>query len=92
MIGWRVLDDRDTAVVLRIAERAGRLKVRLREWVLSAAPCSRGSVSSLLRNQQTNAQIGYVVIDLDPGERGSTAQLRKRLDGVPGTIRTRLLY
>ena len=26
---------------------------------------------------QTNAQIGYVVIDLDPGERGSTAQLRK---------------
>ena len=41
---------------------------------------------------QTNAQIGYVVIDIDPGERGSTAQLRKRLDGVPGTIRTRLLY
>ena len=25
---------------------------------------------------QTNAQIGYVVIDIDPGERGSTAQLR----------------
>ena len=41
---------------------------------------------------QTNAQIGYVVIDLDPGERGSTVQLRKRPDGVPGTIRTRLLY
>jgi len=41
---------------------------------------------------QTNAQIGYVVIDVDPGERDSTAQLRKRLDGVPGTIRTRLLY
>jgi D-3-phosphoglycerate dehydrogenase len=41
---------------------------------------------------QTNAQIGYVVIDIDPGERGSTMQLRKRLDGVPGTIRTRLLY
>jgi D-3-phosphoglycerate dehydrogenase len=40
----------------------------------------------------TNAQIGYVVIDIDPGELGSTAQLRKRLDGVPGTIRTRLLY
>jgi D-3-phosphoglycerate dehydrogenase len=41
---------------------------------------------------QTNAKIGYVVIDIDPGDRGSTAQLRKRLDGVPGTIRTRLLY
>jgi D-3-phosphoglycerate dehydrogenase len=40
---------------------------------------------------QTNAQIGYVVIDVDPAS-GSVAQLRKRLDGVPGTIRTRLLY
>ncbi len=41
---------------------------------------------------QTNAQIGYVVIDIDPGESGATQQLRKRLDGVSGTIRTRLLY
>ncbi len=41
---------------------------------------------------QTNAQIGYVVIDIDPGELGSSVQLRKRLDGVAGTIRTRLLY
>jgi D-3-phosphoglycerate dehydrogenase / 2-oxoglutarate reductase len=41
---------------------------------------------------QTDAQIGYVVIDIDPGETGSTLQLRKRLDGVAGTIRTRLLY
>lgn len=41
---------------------------------------------------QTNAQIGYVVIDIDPRENGSSALLRKRLDGVPGTIRTRLLY
>jgi D-3-phosphoglycerate dehydrogenase len=40
---------------------------------------------------QTNAQIGYVVIDIDPAS-GSAVQLRKRLDGVPGTIRTRLLY
>jgi D-3-phosphoglycerate dehydrogenase len=41
---------------------------------------------------QTNAQIGYVVIDIDPGESGASAHLRKLLDGVPGTIRTRLLY
>ncbi|HXE63363.1 MAG TPA: phosphoglycerate dehydrogenase [Bryobacteraceae bacterium] len=40
---------------------------------------------------QTNAQIGYVVIDIDPAS-GSASHLRKRLDGVPGTIRTRLLY
>ena len=41
---------------------------------------------------QTNPRIGYVVIDIDPGEQGATQQLRKKLDAVPGTIRTRLLY
>lgn len=41
---------------------------------------------------QTNARIGYVVIDVDGDERAETLQLRKRLDDVPGTIRTRILY
>jgi hypothetical protein len=41
---------------------------------------------------QTNARIGYVVIDVDGGERTETMQLRKRLDEVAGTIRTRILY
>ncbi|MDS4040512.1 MAG: phosphoglycerate dehydrogenase [Candidatus Competibacter sp.] len=41
---------------------------------------------------QTNARIGYVVIDVDGDERAETLQLRKRLDEVPGTIRTRVLY
>ncbi|MCC7221600.1 MAG: phosphoglycerate dehydrogenase, partial [Candidatus Contendobacter sp.] len=41
---------------------------------------------------QTNAQIGYVVIDVDGDARAETLQLKKRLDEVPGTIRTRVLY
>jgi D-3-phosphoglycerate dehydrogenase / 2-oxoglutarate reductase len=62
--------------------------------VLSAinAIFSEDKINIAAEYLQTNAQIGYVVIDIDPGETGSTAQLRKRLDGVPGTIRTRLLY
>ena len=41
---------------------------------------------------QTNPRIGYVVIDIDGGERTETLNLKKRLDGVTGTIRTRVLY
>ena len=41
---------------------------------------------------QTNPRIGYVVIDIDGGERTETLHLKKRLDAVAGTIRTRVLY
>ena len=41
---------------------------------------------------QTNPRIGYVVIDIDGGERTETLQLKKRLETVAGTIRTRILY
>jgi len=41
---------------------------------------------------QTNPRIGYVVIDVEIGDREETMELRRRLDEVPGTIRTRLLY
>ena len=41
---------------------------------------------------QTNAHIGYVVIDVETGERAETQLLKRRLDEVPGTIRTRILY
>ena len=41
---------------------------------------------------QTNAQIGYVVIDIDVPERAVSLQLRRKLDQVSGTIRTRALY
>ena len=41
---------------------------------------------------QTNAAIGYVVIDIDGAEPQASLSLKKRLDGVPGTLRTRILY
>jgi len=41
---------------------------------------------------QTDPKIGYVVIDVDAEEPGESAELRRRIDGVPGTIRTRVLY
>ncbi|MGH9667081.1 MAG: phosphoglycerate dehydrogenase [Bryobacteraceae bacterium] len=41
---------------------------------------------------QTNAKLGYVVIDIEGDERAETLQLKHRLDQVAGTIRTRVLY
>ncbi len=41
---------------------------------------------------QTNARIGYVVIDIETEQREVSLNLRRRLDGVSGTIRTRILY
>jgi D-3-phosphoglycerate dehydrogenase len=41
---------------------------------------------------QTDAKIGYVVVDVDTDEPAESAELRRRIDAVPGTIRTRVLY
>ncbi|MGA2595614.1 MAG: phosphoglycerate dehydrogenase [Bryobacteraceae bacterium] len=41
---------------------------------------------------QTNPKIGYVVIDIESTERAETMELKRRLDEVSGTIRTRILY
>src|SRR5579872_124716 len=41
---------------------------------------------------QTNAKLGYVVIDIEGDERAETMQLKHRLEQVAGTIRTRVLY
>jgi D-3-phosphoglycerate dehydrogenase len=41
---------------------------------------------------QTIPEIGYVVIDIDPAEREETQVLKRHLDAVAGTIRTRILY
>jgi D-3-phosphoglycerate dehydrogenase len=40
---------------------------------------------------QTNANIGYVVMDIE-SQREVTQELRRQLEQVPGTIRTRILY
>jgi D-3-phosphoglycerate dehydrogenase len=41
---------------------------------------------------QTDARVGYVVIDIEAGERAGTLEIRRKLELVPGTIRTRILY
>ena len=41
---------------------------------------------------QTNARIGYVVIDIEIGEPEQSLEIKHRLDQVPGTLRTRILY
>jgi len=41
---------------------------------------------------QTNAKIGYVVIDIESGEKTESMHLKRLLDEVKGTIRTRILY
>jgi len=41
---------------------------------------------------QTNARIGYVVVDIEHGEKETSLQLKRRLESIPGTIRTRILY
>jgi D-3-phosphoglycerate dehydrogenase len=40
----------------------------------------------------TDVRIGYVVIDVESGDHQNALELKHRLDEVPGTIRTRLLY
>jgi D-3-phosphoglycerate dehydrogenase len=41
---------------------------------------------------QTTAAIGYVVIDIDSPERSVSQDLRRRLEAIAGTIRTRILF
>ena len=41
---------------------------------------------------QTNAKIGYVVVDIEHSEPEASLHLKKLLEAVPGTIRTRILY
>jgi D-3-phosphoglycerate dehydrogenase len=41
---------------------------------------------------QTNAKIGYVMIDVETGERAASLQVKSKLEEVPGTIRIRILY
>ena len=40
----------------------------------------------------TDVRIGYVVLDVEMGEGEDELELKSRLDEVPGTIRTRILY
>jgi D-3-phosphoglycerate dehydrogenase len=41
---------------------------------------------------ETNAKIGYVVIDVDSDEPAESLQLKQALVAIPGTLKTRILY
>jgi D-3-phosphoglycerate dehydrogenase len=57
---------------------------------------SRRGVNVAAQYLQTDPRIGYVVIDIDPGAQGGaghdTMALRREVEAIEGTIRTRLLY
>ena len=62
--------------------------------VLSAinAVFSRHAVNIAGQYLQTDAAIGYVVIDIETAGTSATKGLKAGLDNVPGTIRSRVLY
>lgn len=53
---------------------------------------SEDSINIASQYLDTHGSIGYVVIDVETDDRADTMQLKRRLDEVPGTIRTRVLY
>ncbi|HEX3743899.1 MAG TPA: phosphoglycerate dehydrogenase [Acetobacteraceae bacterium] len=53
---------------------------------------SRNDVNIVAQYLQTDAAIGYVVIDVETAGRPATRGLKAELDSVPGTIRSRVLY
>ncbi len=81
-----------------LAEHPGKHRLlhihRNQPGVLSAinAIFSEEKINVAGQYLQTNARIGYVVIDIEVGEREASLHLKRRLDEVAGTIRTRILY
>ncbi|HVP00422.1 MAG TPA: phosphoglycerate dehydrogenase [Bryobacteraceae bacterium] len=65
-----------------------------RPGVLSAinAVFSKQKINITGQYLQTNAQIGYVVIDVETETREASLGVKRLLEKVPGTIRTRILY
>ncbi|HET8570209.1 MAG TPA: NAD(P)-dependent oxidoreductase, partial [Candidatus Limnocylindria bacterium] len=56
------------------------------------AVLSEAGINIASQYLETTRRIGYAVIDIDGAEHPVTAAVRKRLDAVEGTIRTRVLY
>ncbi len=52
---------------------------------------SRHRVNVAAQHLQTDSDVGYVVIDVDP-DGADTRTLQRELDAIAGTVRTRLLY
>jgi len=81
-----------------LPEHPGKHRVlhihRNQPGVLSAinAVFSEDAINIAAEYLQTDAKLGYVVIDIETDERDETANIRRKLELVPGTIRTRILY
>jgi D-3-phosphoglycerate dehydrogenase len=81
-----------------LPEHPGKHRVlhihRNQPGVLSAinAVFSEDAINIAAEYLQTDAKVGYVVIDVETDECDETAGIRRKLELVPGTIRTRILY
>jgi D-3-phosphoglycerate dehydrogenase len=81
-----------------LPEHAGKHRLlhihRNRPGVLSAinGVFSGERINVAAEYLNTDVRIGYVVIDVEVDEGVDELQLKRKLDEVPGTIRTRILY
>ena len=53
---------------------------------------SENQINIAAQYLQTNPKVGYVVIDVEAEGEETTQLLKRELDDVPGTLRTRILY
>ena len=53
---------------------------------------SRAHINIASQYLETDRLVGYAVIDIDGADRPVSTAIRSELDGIEGTIRTRLLY
>ncbi len=53
---------------------------------------SENQINIAAQYLQTNPKVGYVVIDVEAEGEETTQMLKRSLDDVPGTLRTRILY
>jgi D-3-phosphoglycerate dehydrogenase len=56
------------------------------------AVLAAGKINIASQYLETSQRVGYAVIDVDGADRPLSATLRKQLDAIEGTIRTRVLY
>jgi D-3-phosphoglycerate dehydrogenase / 2-oxoglutarate reductase len=65
-----------------------------RPGMLSAinAVFSESDVNIAAEYLQTDAKIGYVVIDVEGDDAAESLEIKRKMEEIPGTIRTRILY
>jgi D-3-phosphoglycerate dehydrogenase len=81
-----------------LPEHAGKHRIlhihRNQPGMLAAvnAVFSAAKINIASQYLETDPRIGYAVIDIDGADRPVSLGIRKELDAIDGTIRTRLLY